>query len=93
VVTSLAGVALEAGAAVGDWAVVSDAGPTWADPETPLRRQPLRRAPVRIGAAARLGPHAAVGPGVTIGAGAVVGPYAVVERDVPPGATVAPSAS
>jgi acetyltransferase-like isoleucine patch superfamily enzyme len=78
VVTALAGVEIGEEAVVGDWAVVADAGPSWDDPDSPLRHQPLRRAPVTIGAGAVLGPHAVVGPGATIAAGERIEPYAVV---------------
>jgi acetyltransferase-like isoleucine patch superfamily enzyme len=78
VVTALEDVVIGAGAVIGDWAAVSDAGATWADPETPLRDQPLQLAPVRIGPGAVLGPHAVAGPGATVPAGERVAPYAVV---------------
>jgi acetyltransferase-like isoleucine patch superfamily enzyme len=83
VVVSLSGVDIGAGAVVGDWAAVIDAGPTWRDAEVPTRRQPLRALPVVVGREARVGLHAAVLAGVTLGDGAVVAPYAVVERDIP----------
>jgi acetyltransferase-like isoleucine patch superfamily enzyme len=55
--------------------VISDAEPTFEDPERPTRLQPLRAAPVRIGDGARIGLHAVVPPGATIAPGAVVEPY------------------
>jgi acetyltransferase-like isoleucine patch superfamily enzyme len=78
IVTAIAGVEIGPGALVGDWAVVSDAEPTAADVETPLRRQPLRASPVTIGADAVLGPHAVVGPGAQIRPRGQVAAYAVV---------------
>jgi acetyltransferase-like isoleucine patch superfamily enzyme len=78
VVMAIEGVEIGARALVGDWAVVADAGPTWVDAEARLRRQPLRRAGVRIGREAVLGPHAVIGPGASVAAGESVAPYAVV---------------
>jgi acetyltransferase-like isoleucine patch superfamily enzyme len=75
VLVALAGIDVGAGAVVGDWAVISDAEPTFEDAERPTRLQPLRAAPVRIGDGARIGLHAAVPPGATIAPGAVVEPY------------------
>jgi acetyltransferase-like isoleucine patch superfamily enzyme len=79
VIVALAGVEVGAGAVVGDWAAVADAGPTWASAETAIRRQPLRVAPLRIGDGAHVGAHASVG--ASVADGAVVAPYAVVERE------------
>jgi acetyltransferase-like isoleucine patch superfamily enzyme len=78
VLVALAGIDVGAGCVVGEWALVSDAEPTFADPERPVRLQPLRRAPVRLGDRARIGPHAAVLAGATVRPGAVVGAYAVL---------------
>lgn len=78
IVVSHAGVEIGANARIGDWAALAGAEPTFADVETPIREQPLRRAPVTIGAGAVLGPHVAVGPGVAVPAGRVVEPYAVL---------------
>jgi carbonic anhydrase/acetyltransferase-like protein (isoleucine patch superfamily) len=78
VIVARAGVDVGERAVVGDWAAVADAAPAYADPETPVRRQPLRAAPLTIGAGARIGPHAAVHD--SLPAGADVAPYAVVER-------------
>ena len=75
VLVALAGIDVGAGCVVGDWAVISDAEPTFEDPERPTRLQPLRAAPVRIGDGARIGLHAVVPPGATIAPGAVVEPY------------------
>jgi carbonic anhydrase/acetyltransferase-like protein (isoleucine patch superfamily) len=81
VIVALAGVEIGAGADVGDWAAVTDAQPTWADPETAIRRQPLRAAPIRVGRDARIGQHAAVSR--SLPDGARIAPYAVVEREEP----------
>ena len=62
---------------------------TLEDPETPVRLQPVRGAPVAIGPGAHVGRAAAVEAGVTIGAGADVAAHSVVTRDVAPGARVA----
>jgi acetyltransferase-like isoleucine patch superfamily enzyme len=81
VIVALAGVEIGAGAEVGDWAAVTDAAPRWSDPETAIRRQPLRIAPVRVGRGARVGVHAVVS--APVGDGAVIAPYVVVDRDAP----------
>ena len=52
--------------AIGDWAALDDAAPTYDDVERPVRAQPLRSAPIRVGAGAVLGPHAALRPGATV---------------------------
>jgi acetyltransferase-like isoleucine patch superfamily enzyme len=75
VLVALAGIDVGAGCVVGDWAVISDSEPTFADSERPTRLQPLRAAPVRLGDGARVGLHAAVLAGATIAPGAVVEPY------------------
>jgi acetyltransferase-like isoleucine patch superfamily enzyme len=78
VVVALAGVDVGAGCDMGDWVAITDAEPTYADPERPTRLQPLRAAPIRIGERARIGPHAAILAGATIAPGAEIAPYAVV---------------
>ena len=83
-VVALAGVAVGAGAVVGEWAVLADAGPGAADVETPLRAQPLSAAPIVVGEGARIGAHAALGAGARIAAGAAVGSYAVVSAPAAP---------
>ena len=80
VVVALESVTLGRDAVLGDWALACDAGPAWADAETPVRSQPLRRRPLRIGDGARVGAHAAVLADVPDGA--VVASYAVVTDDV-----------
>lgn len=55
----------------------------------PIRTQPMKTAPVKIGKDVWIGAHVCVLKGVTIGDGAVVGAGAVVTRDVPPNAKVA----
>jgi acetyltransferase-like isoleucine patch superfamily enzyme len=78
VVVAHARVEIGAGAVIGDWAALTDVGPTWDDVERAVREQPVRRAPVAVGAGAVLGPHASLGPGATVAAGEVVAPYAVL---------------
>ena len=78
VIVALSSVTVGAGATVGEWAVLSDAEPSGADAEAPLRLQPLRPEPIAVGDAARIGAHAALGPGARVAAGAAVGSYAVV---------------
>jgi acetyltransferase-like isoleucine patch superfamily enzyme len=58
---------------VGDWAMIADAEPSFDDPEQPIRLQPLRAAPLRIGDGARIGVHAVVQ--ATVAAGEVLAPY------------------
>jgi acetyltransferase-like isoleucine patch superfamily enzyme len=81
VIVAVAAVEVGERAVIGDWALLCDAEPTFEDPEQPTRLQPLRSAPVRVGAAARIGPHAAVLAGASVAAGAVVAPYEVVGRE------------
>ena len=71
-------VELGAGCVVGEWALVCDAEPTYADPERPTRLQPVRVAAVRIGDGARLGAHATVHAGANVRPATVVGSYAAV---------------
>jgi acetyltransferase-like isoleucine patch superfamily enzyme len=54
-----------AGCEVGDWAVIADAEPAFAE----------RAAPVRLGDGARIGLHAAVVAGATVAPGEIVAPY------------------
>jgi acetyltransferase-like isoleucine patch superfamily enzyme len=69
--------------AIGDWAALDDAAPTFDDVERPVRAQPLRRAPIRVGDGAVLGPHASLGPGATVVAGEAVAAYAVLPAPPP----------
>jgi acetyltransferase-like isoleucine patch superfamily enzyme len=78
VIVALREVALGEAAVLGDWAAISDADRTFGDAETPVRHQPLRVSPVRVGAGAVIGPHAALGPGAEVAPGEEVAPYAVV---------------
>ena len=64
--------------AIGDWAALTDVAPTFDDVERPVREQPLRGGPIRVGAGAVLGPHASLGPGTTVAAGEAVSAYAVL---------------
>ena len=64
--------------------MISDAEPSTADVETPIRHQRLSPRPVVIGDGARIGAHAAIGAGARIAGGAAVGSYAVVPTPVAP---------
>jgi len=84
VIVALSRVTVGARATIGEWAVVSDVEPTWADPETPVRSQPLAPRPIEIGDGAGVGAHAALGGGARVPPGAAVGSYAVVPTPVAP---------
>jgi acetyltransferase-like isoleucine patch superfamily enzyme len=73
VLVSEGGIDLGDGCVVGAWAMIADAEPTFDDPERPTRLQPLRVAPVRVGAGARIGMHAVVQAAVADGE--TVAPY------------------
>jgi acetyltransferase-like isoleucine patch superfamily enzyme len=85
-----AGIDIGTGCSVGDYVLFADADARYDDVETPVRLQPPRTAPIRVGDGARIGAHAAVLAGARIGDGAVVGSYAVV---TPARAAAAPSPS
>lgn len=55
---------------------------------TPIRLQPRRTEPIRIGSGAKIGPGAVILRGVRVGEGATVGAGAVCTRDVPAGSVV-----
>jgi carbonic anhydrase/acetyltransferase-like protein (isoleucine patch superfamily) len=65
ILVAAAGIEIGAGADVGDWAVIADAEPAFADGP----------APVRVGDGARIGLHASVLAGAAIAAGEEVAPY------------------
>jgi acetyltransferase-like isoleucine patch superfamily enzyme len=75
VLVALAGIEVGARCAIGAWAMIGDAEPTYDDPERPTRLQPVRTAPVRVGDGALIGTHAALLPGATVAPGEVVAPY------------------
>jgi acetyltransferase-like isoleucine patch superfamily enzyme len=77
VIVAMERVTVGEGAALGDWAIVSDAEEPrpGADVETPLRAQPVVTRPVRIGAGARVGAHAALSAGATVADGEALGSY------------------
>jgi acetyltransferase-like isoleucine patch superfamily enzyme len=89
---ALAGIVLGERCEIGPYALVADAGPGVADVERPIRLQPVRAAPIEVGAGARAGAHAALLAGARVGAAAVLGSYAVVADEVAPGAVVEPGA-
>jgi acetyltransferase-like isoleucine patch superfamily enzyme len=67
-------------AAIGAWAALADAAPTYADVERPIRKQAIRSSPIIVGERAVIGPHAALGPGVMVAADEEVPAYAVLPR-------------
>jgi acetyltransferase-like isoleucine patch superfamily enzyme len=81
VIVALSQISVGNGATVGEWAVLSDAEPTGADVEVPIRLQPPAPRPIAVGDGARIGAHAALGAGARIAPGAVVGSYAVVPTE------------
>jgi acetyltransferase-like isoleucine patch superfamily enzyme len=81
VIVALSQITVGDGATVGEWAVLSDAEPTGADVEVPIRLQPPAPRPIAVGDGARIGAHAALGAGARIAPGAVVGSYAVVPTE------------
>lgn len=83
-----AGITVGAGAVLGAGVMAVDFDHGFADPERPVRLQPLVRAAVAVGPRARIGHGACLLPGVTIGEGAAVGEQAVVTRSVPAGTRV-----
>jgi acetyltransferase-like isoleucine patch superfamily enzyme len=76
VIVAHAGVEIGESAVIGAWAAIEDARPTYADAETPIRKQPLAARPLSVGAGARIGAHASIHASVP--AGAEIAPYAVV---------------
>lgn len=72
------------GVLVGPHAALLSAGHSLDAAEPCVARNPLTRAPVRIGAGAWIGARSIVLQGVRIGEGAVIGAGSVVTRDVPP---------
>jgi acetyltransferase-like isoleucine patch superfamily enzyme len=89
VIRSRVGVTVGADCVIGDYASIADAEPTIDEVERPIRKQPVRAAPIAIGDRARVSAHAAVLAGASIGADAAVGSYAVVTGDVPERTAVA----
>jgi acetyltransferase-like isoleucine patch superfamily enzyme len=77
VIVARAGVEIGERAIVGDWAAIADEAPGFADPERPVRLQPLHSAPIAVAAGARVGPHAVIGPGARVETD--VSPYEVVD--------------
>jgi acetyltransferase-like isoleucine patch superfamily enzyme len=75
ILVAASGIDVGADCVVGEWAMIADAGPTYADPERPTRKQPLHAEPVRIGDGARVGAHAKLLAGTVLAPGAVVASY------------------
>jgi acetyltransferase-like isoleucine patch superfamily enzyme len=73
---------------VGYESIIITSSHRFEDPNTPIRLQGAKTAPVVIGNDVWLGTRVLVMPGVTIGNGAVVAAGAVVTKDVPPYAIV-----
>jgi acetyltransferase-like isoleucine patch superfamily enzyme len=65
ILNARAGIDVGAGCEVGDWAIVADAEPAFAE----------AAAPITLGDGARLGLHAAVVAGADVAPGEVVAPY------------------
>jgi acetyltransferase-like isoleucine patch superfamily enzyme len=66
-----------AGAVLGDDVVLVDFAHDIADPETPVRHQPLRTAPVVVGERARVGHRAVLERGAVVAPGETVAPQTV----------------
>ena len=66
-------------ALLGDGVVLTDFEPAPDDPDTPTRHQPLRTAPIEVGAGARIGHGACLLPGVRVEPGASVPPNTVLQ--------------
>jgi acetyltransferase-like isoleucine patch superfamily enzyme len=72
---ALAGIEIGAGCAIGEWTLIADHEPTYEDPESPTRLQPLHTARVTVGEGARIGAHASLLAGAAVAPGEVVGSY------------------
>jgi acetyltransferase-like isoleucine patch superfamily enzyme len=75
------GIEIGSGCSIGDYVLFADSDPGVDDVETPVRLQPLRTAPIRVGDGARIGARAAVLAGAQVKARAVVGSYEIVRVD------------
>ena len=80
------------GLTIGDWVTISSGVHIYTHDSVrralSAGREPILRAPVRIGSQVYLGPNCLVGKGVTIGKQCVVGAFSFVNRDVPDGSIV-----
>jgi acetyltransferase-like isoleucine patch superfamily enzyme len=83
------GITVHDGCRIATGVVVVAFNHSFADPDLPIRSQPLTAHGVVIGPDAWIGARAIVLDGVTVGRGSVVGAGAVVTRDVPEFAIVA----
>ena len=85
-------VEIEEGVGIARGCYISDHSHGFADPDTPIRYQPIDRvAPVLIRRGAWLGQNCVILPGVTVGRGSVIGANSVVRSDVPDRTVVAGS--
>jgi acetyltransferase-like isoleucine patch superfamily enzyme len=83
-ISAVSRVEIEETVAIARGCYISDHSHGFADPDVPIRDQPLDKvAPVLIQRGAWLGQNVVVLPGVTIGAGSVIGANSVVRSDVP----------
>jgi len=84
---AFAGITMESGVMIGEYASIRDANHNRVAGES-VRHTGHAARPITIGRNAWIGRGVTVLAGVTIGEGAVVGANAVVTHDVPPGAVV-----
>lgn len=68
---------------IGPHAALLSAGHSLDASEPRVARNPLTRAPIRIGSGAWIGARVVVLQGVTVGEGAVIGAGSIVTRDIP----------
>lgn len=91
-ISAVRSVVIEEAVAIARGCYISDHSHGFAQPDVPVRDQPIGRiAPVRICRGAWLGQNVVVLPGVTIGAGAVIGANSTIREDVPPRSVAAGS--
>lgn len=67
-----------------DWVYVCDFDHRYADPLRPIRKQGIRKSPVRIGEDVWVGEKVSILRGADIGAGSVIGAQTVVKGAIPP---------
>ncbi len=64
--------------------VLASVAHSYADPDTPMVKQPTNQQKITLEDNVWIGANAVITPGVTIGTGSIVGAGAVVTKDVPP---------